>query len=400
MTEEEKEGNTGPEAENFADLLASSSPAAERLSPGQALSARVVAVGGEWIFLDAGGKGEGLLDRREVTDEEGSVTVKTGDALRVWFMGADGDGMKFTAVAGVGPGAAAQLEDAFRNRLPLQGTVAGEIKGGFEVRLGETRAFCPFSQMDLRRIERPADYAGQRLTFLIAEYGEEGRNIVLTRRALLEEERRKEKEALKARLREGLTVTGSVTRVRDFGAFVDIGGIEGLIPLSEVGWSRTEDIHAALKPGQSVTVVVKALDWERDRITLSLKDTQADPWHGKVGDFTPGSVHTGTVVRLAPFGAFVRLAEGVDGLVHISRLGGGRKIKHPREAVREGDRLEVKVEEVDTERKRISLSPAAFEDTGEGSQAVQEYQRRSQPASGSMGTLGDLLRRKMEEMKG
>ncbi len=397
MSVEETNESTGDETESFADLLKESSPSGGRFEPGERVEAQVVAVGEEWIFLDIGGKGEGMLDRREVADDEGKVAVRAGDILRVWFLGSDDDGMKFTARAGSGPGARSQFEDAFRNRLPVEGVVGGEVKGGFEVRLGEVRAFCPFSQMDLRRIEKPADHIGQRYAFIISEFGEEGRNIVLSRRVLLEEERRKEKEARKATLREGMIITGVVTGVRDFGAFVDIGGLEGLIPIAEVGWSRTEDIHAHLRTGQEVTVAIKALDWERDRITLSLRDTQADPWHGKVTGFAPGMVLNGTVVRLAPFGAFVRLAEGVDGLVHISKLGGGKRIKHPREVVKEGQRLEVKVESVDLERKRIALAPAGFEESEDGAKALEEFKKRSQPAETSLGTFGELLKKKLEE---
>jgi small subunit ribosomal protein S1 len=400
MSAEEKEEPTPPATESFAELLAASTPSTDRPQPGQVLEVRVVAIGEEWVFLDVGGKGEGMLDRRELGDENGTVTVAVGDLLRVWFVGNDEDGMKFTTRAGTGAGARDQIEDAFRNRLPVAGVVGGEVKGGFEVRLGEIRAFCPFSQMDLRRIEKPTDYVGQQYDFVVTEFGEEGRNIVLSRRVLLEEAQRLEREAVKARLKEGMTVTGIVTGVRDFGAFVNIGGIEGLIPLSEVGWSRTADIREAISTGQEVTVAIKALDWERDRITLSLKDTQADPWHGKAGEIAPGSVLSGTVVRLTPFGAFVRLAEGVDGLIHISKLGGGKRIKHPREAVKEGQKIEVKVESVDREKKRISLAPAGFEESEEGAKELKEYQQKADTSAKSMGTLGDLLKRKLGEKNG
>ena len=196
------------------------------------------------------------------------------------------------------------------------------MKGGFEVKVaGSVRAFCPYSQMGLRRTDNPDTYVGRHLSFRITEYGEKGRNIILSHRAILEEERRQQKEELRETLREGMTVKGTVTSIREFGAFLSIGSVEGLLPISEIGWGRVADINEVLTVGQELEVVVKQIDWENDRFSFSLKETLADPWEMVTQAFPEGSFHTGKVARLTNFGAFVTLSAGVDGLIHISRLG-------------------------------------------------------------------------------
>jgi small subunit ribosomal protein S1 len=271
--------------------------------------------------------------------------------------------------------------------------VEKEIKGGYEVKLGGTvRAFCPFSQIALRRIDNPETLIGTRLAFLITEYGEKGRNIVVSRRSLLEDEQRRLKEEAQAGLEEGMTVTGTVTSLQAFGAFVDIGGLEGLIPISEIGWTRVKDVSEALSVGQQVKVVIKTIDREKERISLSLKDTLADPWEQVAQTYPEGSFHTGSVARLAPFGAFVTLAAGVDGLIHISKMGSGKRINHPREVMKEGETVEVKVEGVDRANRRISLSLAGAARAADEEEAtLAEYRRQTHDAPKGMGTLGDLL---------
>lgn len=212
--------------------------------------------------------------------------------------------------------------------------------------------------MGLRRVEdAAAEYIGQHKTFLITKFEENGRNIVVSARALLEAEREEQRAKLQETLEEGQTVTGTITSIRDFGAFVDIGGVDGLVPISAIGWSRVENINDYYAVGQKVNVVIKKLDWDADRISLSIKETLEDPWEKAAEKLSVGSILTGTVARLAQFGAFVTLEPGVDGLVHISKLGKGRRINHPREVLEEGQELEVQVENVDTVEKRISLTP-------------------------------------------
>jgi small subunit ribosomal protein S1 len=340
-------------AEMFQETAATTK---EQLRPGQKIEATVVRIAKDWIFLDLGAKSEGSVAKNEFTDAEGNLTVAEGDRVQVYFLSQKKSERLFTAKVS-GGAVAGHLDEACRNGIPVEGTVTGETKGGFEVKFsGSVRAFCPFSQMEMRRIENGEEYIGKKFAFRVTKFSEHGKNIVVSRRALLEEERAQQKEALQQSLAIGQTVKGVITSIREFGAFVDIGGIEGLIPVSEIAWGRIEDIHERLAVGQEVTVTVLKLDWDQDRYSFSLKDSLPDPWEGISGMFAEGSVVTGKVVRLTEFGAFVSLAPGIDGLVHISKLGAGRRISHPREVVQVGDALEVKIDSVDPEKKRLSLS--------------------------------------------
>jgi small subunit ribosomal protein S1 len=390
--------------ENFADLFNHNTVTGKSLSPGQKITATVVDISQDSIFLDVGEKSEGFLDRKELEDETGTVTVKPGDTLEVYFLSAAHHEMLFTTKIGGGSTSLAHLEEAYRSSIPLEGLVKKEIKGGYEIAVaGNVRAFCPYSQMDLKRTAAPEEYIGQHLLFKIAQFEENGRNIVLSRRSILEEERELKRQELREKLQEGMTVTGKITSIKDFGAFVDVDGIEGLIPISEIGWSRIDNIEDILAVGQDVEVVILKLDWENDRFSFSLKQTLPDPWQNIARQFPIGSFQAGKVVRLAKFGAFVNLAPGIDGLIHISKLGGGRRINHPKEVVEEGQSVDVKIEEIDQVQKRISLSleQEAAEDvpTGKEEEDVRQYLRKPEkPGTGaSLGTLGEILKARLQE---
>ncbi len=391
---DDREGQQEPE-ENFAELLEQSmGRRTARLEPGQKIAATVLKIGQEWVFLDVAQKGEGVLDAKELHDSEGRLTATVGDRLQVYYLGNEDGELRFTTRIGGGGSGTAQLEQAWQAGIPVDGRVEQEIKGGYEVKLpGGVRAFCPFSQLGLRRQDNSQEALGQTLQFKITQFGEKGRSIVVSHRAILEEERRRRREELRRTLREGMVVKGTVTGLREFGAFVDIGGLEGLLPVSEAGWGHTADIAQVLHAGQEVEVAIKGLDWEKERFTFSLRATLADPWD-KVGTkYVRGSTHTGTVARLAQFGAFVTLEEGVDGLLHISKLGEGRRINHPREALKEGQQLAVTIEEIDRTQRRISLAPASLKaDEAEASSYVNR-------APASMGTLGELLKAGLEKKK-
>jgi len=362
---------------------------AVNLEPGQKVDAAVVKITADWVFLDIGQKAEGVLDRKELLDDEGNLTVEEGQTLSAYFLSRSGGELRFTTRIGSGKAGKAQMEEAWRSGIPVEGFVEKEIKGGYEVRLaGSLRAFCPYSQMALRG-GAPEQFLEKNLPFRVAQFSEGGRNIVLSHRALLEEERRKQREELQKSLREGMTVRGTITSLRDFGAFVDIGGVEGLLPISEVAWGRVEDIAEVLSVGQELEVVVKQVDWESNRFGFSLREAQADPWQRVPDRYPEGSRHAGKVARLTTFGAFVTLEPGVDGLVHISKLGGGKRISHPREVLSEGQSLEVRVESVDTEQRRLSLAPAGEEAGREAAELPASLQEAP-----SLGTFGDLLKAK------
>jgi len=382
------------ENEDFAAMLEASMGSATRLEPGQKISAEILQIGPEWVFLDVGQKGEGVLDVKELLDDEGNVSVQVGDTLVAYFVSSAGGELRFTTRLGGGDSGTAQLEEAWRSAIPVEGRIDKEIKGGYDVRLpGNVRAFCPFSQVALRRVDNSEELIGQSLPFRITQFGERGRNIVVSRRVLLEEEQAQQRDALKQTLAEGDRVTGTVTSLRDFGAFIDIGGIEGLLPISEIAYGRVENVADVLEVGQTLELVVKKIDWAANKFSFSRRELLADPWGGVAKSFPVGSQHTGTVSRLAPFGAFVTLAEGIDGLVHISKLGEGRRIAHPREVVQEGQPLAVTVEKLDLEARRISLVPTGAESE------VKETSWTEKPAGGGMGTFADLLKAAQEKKK-
>ncbi len=402
MSADEKD--TLDEELTFAELFAKTAIKKDYLKPGQKIEATVVKIANDWIFIDLGGKNEGYLDRKELTDDDGNLQVKEGDTITAYFLSSKHNEKLFTTKIGAGDSARKHLEEVWQNGVPIEGLVEKEVKGGFEVKLaGAMRGFCPFSQMALQRIENSQGYIGRRITFRITQYGEQGRNIILSARVLLEEQRKKDEEALKASLKEGMVVKGTVASIKPFGAFMDIGGIQGLLPISEIGWERVEDIHERLAVGQTMDVAITRLDWEKNRISLSLKETLADPWEEALAKYPEGTLHTGTVVRLAAFGAFVNLGPGVDGLVHISKLGRGKRIQHPRDVVKEGDAIEVKVDSVDKGQRKISLSPAAADVEAEtekpSKEPADDYRAYVNKAPASMGSFADLIKKKPEKRR-
>ncbi|MBI5241817.1 MAG: 30S ribosomal protein S1 [Elusimicrobia bacterium] len=387
------------EQEDFEQLLEASSQDSGRFSPGQLVEAAIVKIAPDTIFINVGRKGEGQVERKELLDAEGNLTVKEGDILRAYYLPSPGHDLRFTTKIGAGPVGQAQIQAAFKNGIPVEGAVVKEIKGGFEVRIsGGLRAFCPFSQMGLRRDESQSACVGRSYTFKVTECGE--RNIVLSRRAIVDVERKAQAQTLRESLKEGMRVKGTVTSIQKFGAFIDIGGLEGLIPVSELAWGRTEKVEDVLRAGQTVEVVVKKLDWESGKMSFSLKDTLPDPWQSAAQSWPAGSYQNGTVTRLAPFGAFVALGGGVEGLIHISKLGGGRRINHPREVLKEGQEIEVRIEAVDRENRKLSLSLASLSraEAEEAADLKAYLDKSSESASLSLGTtLGDLLKAKLEE---
>ncbi len=385
--------------EDFAAMFEASLAAVGRqLEPGDKIEGTLLQIGTDWTFLDVGQKGEGVLATAELLNAEGEPQYRAGDKLAVYFLSRSGGELRFTTrIGGGGNSGTEQLEHAFANGIPVDGKVEKEIKGGYEIALtGQVRAFCPFSQIGLRAGD-PAELIGRNLSFKISRFGERGRNIVVSHRAILDEERRRQRESLRDTLKEGMIVKGTVTNILDFGAFIDIGGLEGLLPISEVSYGRIDDISTLLRIGQELEVAVKRIDWDNNKFSFSLRDTRANPWN-KVGSvYTIGGRYPGKVSRLAPFGAFVTLEDGIDGLLHISKIGAeGQRIRHPQDVLKVGQELQVVIEKIDREEQRIALAQA-----GTQSEAA-ERSYSDTPVTSGMGTLGDLLQqaqRKKERKK-
>ncbi len=387
MSDETFDDQEMSEEGSFAEMFEQSMVGKTQLEPGQKIDAKVLQIGNEWIFLDVGQKGEGVLDRKELLDDEDNLTVAVGDQISAYFMSRKGGEMRFTTRLGGGSSGTAQLEEAWRSEIPVEGRIEKEIKGGYEIKLpGNVRAFCPFSQIGLRRKDESEDITGVTLSFRISQFSEQGRNIVVSHRVILDEERREQKAELMKTLKEGMLVSGTITNIRDFGAFIDIGGLEGLLPISEISYSRVENIEEVLQVGQELEVVVKKCDWEAERFSFSLRDTLANPWAKAEINYPTGSTHTGTVSRLAQFGAFITLGEGIDGLMHISKIGGEQRIKHPKDVLKLGQKLQVTVEKIDLAEKRISLVPVR--DNADESQETS-YEEK---VTGGMGSFADLFK--------
>jgi small subunit ribosomal protein S1 len=299
--------------EDFAAMFEASLKA-KRIERGQTIEGTIVAIGPEVAFIDVGGKGEATIEIGELKDAEGDIEVAVGDRIQATVVSTVG-GLTLSRKLARGAATQRQLEDAFHTGLPVEGKVEQAVKGGYEVSIARQRAFCPISQIDTVRTTDPSAHEGRVYRFRIIEYKEGGRNLVVSRRALLEEEQRDVRQSIVA----GAVMTGRVTSVREFGAFVDLGGgVQGLLHVSEMGWSRVSDPSSVVKPGEEITVKVLRVDDGQQKISLGLKQLTADPWSRVQTTYEIGQVVTGRVTRLAEFGAFVELEPGVEGLAHAS----------------------------------------------------------------------------------
>ncbi len=381
------------DTKTFAEMFEESYATPKRFSVGEKVEATIVKISPEWVFVDLGAKSEGYIDRKEFLDEAGELTVKEGDTVTAYFLSSRHSEKLFTTKLLARKSVDEFLVNAYKNAIPLEATVEKEVKGGFSVKISPSASgFCPFSQMDRRKIDNAADYIGKKFDFIVIEYGENGRKVILSRRPILEKIEQEKKAALRETLQKGMTVQGVVTSVRDFGAFVDIGGIQALLPVSEMAWGRVEDAKALYKSGDAVQAVIIALDWDKDRITLSFKDTLPDPWNEAVRKYPEGSIHRGKVARLTDFGAFVTLEAGVDGLLHISKLGRGKKIKHAQDVLSKDREIDVKIEKIDRDSKKISLMMAETDEEKKSvTQEGDDYKSYLPKAPKTMGTLGDIL---------
>ena len=325
-------------------------------TPGEHVSGTVVSVGERVVTVDLNAKTPGVIDRSQFDPE--LPLPEPGDAIDAYFVALEDGAARLSLAGGAeSDGSDEAIGAAYAAKLPLEGKYEKEVNGGYEVRVNGQRAFCPFSQVALHRPREGAPSpVGTTDTFLVIEYNPAEHTLVVSHRALEERDRDARRETLKASLFEGDFRNGVVTKVMPFGAFVDIGGIEGLIPSAEISWDRSVKPSDILHEGDEVQVKVRRVDWENNRFTFSLKDLAKDPWQEYCEDFSAGSWVTGRVVRLMPFGAFVQLVPGVDGLLPIASLGRGRHIVDPGEVVKVGVELDLKIESMDPVARRISLS--------------------------------------------
>ncbi len=399
--------------ESFSALFAESEQKGrpQKIAVGDVVSGKVIALSPSTAFVAIGDKSEATIDAAEFRDPTtNEIRIAVGDTIEATVV--DDGSHSGTPVLRRSIGShggrhghiAAELEQALAHELAIQGVVTAEVKGGFEIQIGSTRAFCPGSQIDSRRGgERVAasEYIGQRLEFRVTKIEQGGRNVVVSRRALLEAQAEWVAERTWEQLRVGAVLTGKVSSVRDFGAFVDLGGVEGMIHVSELSHARVAKPSDVLAVGQTVEVqVIKiaATTDERGRrqIGLSLKALAADPWTTLAERFPVGSNVPGTVRRLEAFGAFVEITPGVEGLVHISKITLGRRLSHPRQALAVDQAVDVTVLAIDAAQRRVSLSmiESATRERDATERVEREEEKRAiaelnQPRS--FGTFADLL---------
>ena len=379
---------------SFKEML-DQSLEARTFEEGQTITGTIVVIRSDVAFLDVGGKSEVPIDIAELKDHEGDIEVEVGDTIEATIVSTE-DGPKLSRKLARGAASAAQLGDAFRAGLPVEGRVEKAIKGGYEVRIAGQRAFCPISQIDIARTENPEVHVGRVYTLKIIEYQDGGKNLVVSRRALLQDEERAKAEETRKLIQVGAVLPGRVVSVREYGAFVDLGGTQGLLHVSEMGWARVSNPSEVVKPGDEITVKILRIDEQKGRISLGLKQLQSDPWGTAAEKFAVGQVHEGKIVRLQDFGAFVELEPGIEGLAHVSTFAPTGTPDGWKKAAPAGTVANFEVLTVDLERKRIGVAMleegatrAASRARGEGAPAPSPEHRpapRSAPATIAAGS--------------
>jgi small subunit ribosomal protein S1 len=324
---------------------------------GDVVRGMVVAVRDDVVVVDIGFKTEGMVPRAEFTDRDGKVTVKTGDEIDVLVE-------RFDEMAGevrLSRERAAKmriwevLEDAYRKGTTVRGRVLERVKGGLTVEIG-VRAFLPGSLVDLRPTRRLEDYIGEEIEGRIINFDRRRANVVLSRKAILEEQMSSQKEETLTHLEEGSVVTGVVKNITDYGVFIDLGGIDGLLHVTDISWGRVGHPSEYFKVGDEARVVVLRVDKDRERVSLGYRQRFEDPWTHVEARYPVGKKIKGKVTNVVDYGAFVELEEGVEGLIHVSEMSWTKKVKNPRSIVEGGQEVEVVVIEADVEKRRLSLS--------------------------------------------
>jgi small subunit ribosomal protein S1 len=341
--------------EDFASMF-EASVQATHFEKGQTIEGTIVAIGPEVAFVNVGGKGEAVIDIGELKNADGDLEVAAGDRIQAIVVSTAG-GLTLSRKLARGAATDRQLEDAFHAGLPVEGKVERAVKGGYEVRLAHQRAFCPVSQIDTVRNTDAAQHVGRVYAFRVIAYKEGGRNLILSRRALLEEEQRASAVEIRRSIVVGAELTGRVASVHQFGAFVDLGaGVQGLLHVSEMGWSRVPDASQVVATGEEITVKVLRVDEDSRKIALGLKQLTADPWSTVSARYAVGQVCTARVTRLTAFGAFVELAPGVEALAHESTFAPTGRSGGWSRSVAVGMTAAFEILSVDLEKKRIGVA--------------------------------------------
>ena len=342
--------------ESFAQLF-EQSIANQRIRPGMILTGLVVSVGDDMVIVNVGLKSEAVIPLEQFKNERGEVEVKAGDSIEV-ALDAMEDGTGETRLSREKAKRArtwTRLEESFNKSEIVTGTITGRVKGGFTVEIDNVRAFLPGSLVDVRPVRDTAYLEGKSLEFKVIKLDQKRNNVVVSRRAVVEQEFSAERSALMDNLQEGTVLKGTVKNLTDYGAFVDLGGIDGLLHITDMAWKRVKHPSEVVKVGDEIDVRILKFDRERSRVSLGLKQLGADPWENIARRYPPNTRVFGKVTNIADYGAFVEIEDGVEGLVHVSEMDWTNKNVNPAKVVHSGQEVEVMVLDVDEERRRISL---------------------------------------------
>ena len=342
--------------ESFAELF-EESLASQQIKPGAILNGKVVSVNSDVVIVNAGLKSEAVIPVEQFHNDKGELEVAVGDDVEV-ALDAVEDGFGETRLSREKAKRArtwTRLEDAFEKGEIVSGIINGRVKGGFTVEIENVRAFLPGSLVDVRPVRDPAYLEGKDLEFKVIKLDQKRNNVVVSRRAVVEDDYSAEREQLLETLQEGKTVKGIVKNLTDYGAFVDLGGIDGLLHITDMAWKRVKHPSEVVNVGEEIDVRILKFDRERQRVSLGIKQLGADPWQAIGRRYPTGTRLFGKVTNIADYGCFVEIEEGVEGLVHVSEMDWTNKNVNPSRVVQIGDEVEVMVLEIDEDRRRISL---------------------------------------------
>ncbi|HFC8465801.1 TPA: 30S ribosomal protein S1 [Neisseria subflava] len=342
--------------ENFAQLLEESFTLQE-MNPGEVITAEVVGIDQNFVTVNAGLKSESLIDVAEFKNAQGEIEVKVGDFVTVTIESVE-NGFGETKLSREKAKRAADwiaLEEAMENGDILSGVINGKVKGGLTVMINSIRAFLPGSLVDVRPVKDTSHFEGKEIEFKVIKLDRKRNNVVVSRRAVLEATLGEERKALLENLQEGSVIKGIVKNITDYGAFVDLGGIDGLLHITDLAWRRVKHPSEVLEVGQEVEAKVLKFDQDKQRVSLGMKQLGEDPWSGLTRRYPQGTRLFGKVSNLTDYGAFVEIEQGIEGLVHVSEMDWTNKNVHPSKVVQLGDEVEVMILEIDEDRRRISL---------------------------------------------
>ncbi len=343
-------------SESFAELFEESF-ASQQLKSGAIITGTVVAVNDDVVLISAGLKSEAVIPIDQFQNEKGEADISVGDEIEVALEAVeDGFGeTKLSREKAVRARTWIELEKSFEKSEVVTGIINGRVKGGFTVEIDNVRAFLPGSLVDVRPVRDPAYLEGKSLEFKVIKLDQRRNNVVVSRRAVVEQEYSAEREELLESLQEGNTVKGIVKNLTDYGAFVDLGGIDGLLHITDMAWKRVKHPSEVVNVGDEIDVKILKFDRERQRVSLGIKQLGDDPWHDLARRYPPHTRMFGKVTNIADYGCFVEIEEGVEGLVHVSEMDWTNKNVNPSKVVSIGEEVEVMVIEIDEERRRISL---------------------------------------------